>query len=160
MKKVIIIASVLMVVIVGLFLLSFVSKTTNDIVGITSFHYSYSSGDTLYDGVSYDIYSRSKNKYELIYKADEVPARDAIKVNISQEDMNKLEEILNEYKVARWNGFNESDRYILDGNSFHLNIDYRDGGYVTAYGYMKYPNNYFEAQKKIESYLRDLAKRK
>ncbi len=54
-----------------------------------------------------------------------------------------VEALLDEYRIAAWNGFRGVDRYALDGESFSLGLTYADGSTVTASGSNEFPDGYF-----------------
>lgn len=67
-----------------------------------------------------------------------------VETEVSDEFMNKLKDLYTEYKLSRWDGFDKRDENIYDGGSFYLDIALSDGKTVSAYGYMKWPDNYYE----------------
>ena len=75
---------------------------------------------------------------------------------ISDSDVNKIVKILREYNVKSWDGFNKSDKNILDGSSFSFNLITKEGLKVSASGYMKYPKNYHEVTSKIKEIISDI----
>lgn len=50
--------------------------------------------------------------------------------------------LLDKYQVTGWNGFSESDKDVLDGDSFSMHVSYAGGQKVQASGYMKFPDNF------------------
>ena len=56
------------------------------------------------------------------------------------------------------NGFNKSDRYVLDGNSFSLSISMNNDEYVSASGYMKWPKNYKEVKEELITFFSTIIK--
>ena len=51
--------------------------------------------------------------------------------------------------VASWDGFNESDYDVLDGENFRLEIGFSDGTSVLARGDNAFPDNYSNAMEEI-----------
>ena len=51
--------------------------------------------------------------------------------------------------VAAWEGFNESDYSVEDGENFHLEIRFTDGTGVSARGDNAFPDNYDEAMAEM-----------
>lgn len=49
-----------------------------------------------------------------------------------------------ELGVEAWDGFDETDQNVLDGDGFWLEIELEDGGTVSAHGTNAYPPNYHE----------------
>lgn len=62
-------------------------------------------------------------------------------------------EKLDHLGVRKWNGFNESDPNVLDGNMFSLDIELEGGRFIRAHGSNAYPPNY----GRFEEMLRNLA---
>ena len=54
----------------------------------------------------------------------------------------KIEEIFARYGAESWDGFNERDAGVMDGDSFSLDARLRSGASVRANGYMRYPAGY------------------
>ena len=61
---------------------------------------------------------------------------------LKKADIKKTIELLNKYKIVKWNNFNKSDNSVLDGNAFSLYIKYNNEKNISANGYMRYPENY------------------
>jgi hypothetical protein len=77
----------------------------------------------------------------------------SINREISDDKLEELSRIINDNKIYEWNGFNKSKDGILDGYDFKLEIKYKDGKEIKAYGYEEYPDNYSEAHKSLEKYF-------
>ncbi len=73
---------------------------------------------------------------------------------ISQSDMKKLNELIQKYKIERWNGFDKSDDEILDGYGFSMRADYENQT-ITARGYERRPLRYSEAHSALVSYFEE-----
>jgi len=54
----------------------------------------------------------------------------------------KIIQTLNDNKVVKWNNFRESDKYVLDGDSFSFSLTTEEGINISASGYMRWPDNY------------------
>ena len=69
-----------------------------------------------------------------------------VELNIDKEieisNLTLLAQIINEKGICNWNGFDEKNDQVLDGNSFKLEVVYSDAKTLKANGYMKYPENY------------------
>ena len=115
---------------------------------ITSFEYSFGS----YFGGYYDyqIYQEG-NKYIFIGNGKNGVDL-SINETIDRSVLDDIQEIIQKYDVKKWNGFNKSNRNILDGHSFSLFVRYDDHK-IRAHGYMKYPDNYKLFQEEIIEYF-------
>ena len=58
---------------------------------------------------------------------------------------------MTKYNVNKWDGFNKSDKNVLDGNSFSFSYSNTDNKSIEAHGYMKWPNNYREFRDEIKA---------
>lgn len=125
-------------------------KKKVDIVNITKLHLSYSTSTMMYGNVIYEIEYKD-NKYNLHIKPNMIPDEEAIDTEISKEDMQKIEEILNKYKVYKWDGFQKSDKYVLDGNSFSFWVYFDEDKDIHASGYMMYPDNYGNVESELKN---------
>ena len=63
--------------------------------------------------------------------------------------VDELIEAIDTYDMASWDGFNESDYNVLDGENFRLEIGFTDGTSVLARGDNAFPDNYDEAMEVI-----------
>ena len=88
----------------------FTNKKVN-IVNITKLHLSYSTSTMMNGNVIYDIYLKD-DKYMLHIKPNMIPEEEGINAEITKEDILQIEDILNKYKVYKWNGFQKSDPYV------------------------------------------------
>ena len=123
---------------------------------IVSFRYSEGSGMGSY--YEYEI-NLEKNKY--IFKAKGYNGVDLdVEKEISEEQVKKLSKIIDDNDIKSWDGFDKSDKDVMDGHSFSLFIKYKSGESLSAHGYMKYPSNYREASKELEDYLLSLTEDK
>jgi len=122
---------------------------------IKNFHYSYSVGYAMNCNYEYDI-KWNEDKLIARIKPNGVADENATIIDIKEDDLRDLEEILKELRIGKWDGFKKSDKNVLDGNSFSLNIDFTDGTEIDASGYMKWPNNYKEFKDKVAIYFEDL----
>ena len=74
--------------------------------------------------------------------------------------MKSLIEILIDNHVEKWNGFNKSDKHVLDGNRFQLTIINHEETYLEARGYEKWPTNYQEVRSELDNLFNSLYTKK
>ena len=118
-----------------------------------SFGYSTS---TMYLGaVSYHIELKDE-KYIATIQLEGVEEEDAKKVTLTDSDIEKVMNIINTYQVSTWDGFQKSDPYVLDGNSFSFYMTTQEGESVSASGYMMWPKNYHEVRDEFDSFFQSL----
>lgn len=61
--------------------------------------------------------------------------------------------LMEQYEVYQWDGFNESDSMILDGESFTFSAAFSDGSSLSAYGNNRFPANYFDFRSELTELL-------
>ena len=74
-------------------------------------------------------------------------------------EMDAFSDLLDELRLADWDGFSESDPDALDGESFSLDIEFSDGGAIAACGSNRFPADYWDAAARIESFFQSLMER-
>ena len=100
----------------------------------------------------------ASEKFDLKYENEKYIAQVKL-YGISEENATKfevpvifeheLENLLKEYRVNKWYGFNKSDKLVLDGNSFELYVKMEENNQIDASGYMKWPKNYKEFKENV-----------
>ena len=142
------IIGVLVLIIIVLFILFYKNKkNVNNIEDIKQLHFSYSTGYHHNASIDYEIVCDSECK--LYFKDDGVSYEDRKEYKIDKDILKEIEDKLNEYEVINWNNYNKSSQDVLDGNSFSINIKYKDDESISAHGYESWPKNYRE----VRSYL-------
>ena len=147
MKRKIIIVFIVLLIVILVYLFTFRKKIT--ITDIESFHFSYTTGTAMFSTVSYDLKCES-DKCTVKIKPNNAEDTKTKEIETDLKIKNEIKTILKKYQVADWNGFNKNDKHVLDGNSFYLNI-IMEKEEITASGYMKYPKNFKEFSKDIDS---------
>ena len=61
-----------------------------------------------------------------------------------------LQEVIRAYGLEAWDGFHESDPYVLDGEGFRLEMEFADGASVYASGDNAFPEGYHDAMAGID----------
>ena len=112
--------------------------TLTPVRAISSF-YVYRNGE-----INYDSYRITLDTDGYYVSVNEEPA----------EPFNKflaqaLVEIIDKYDVASWDGFAESQDFVLDGEGFWLEFTLTDGTRVLARGDNAFPEHYFDAMGEI-----------
>jgi hypothetical protein len=130
-------------------------KPAVKIGNIESFKFSYQVGNYINGWVAYSIV-KEDDKWIAIIKHNEVAEENAIKIDIKENKVKELEKVLEEYKIGKWDGFQGSNKHVLDGHSFSLFIHFDDKTSIDASGYEKYPSNYREFKEKMDSFFKEI----
>ena len=132
-------------------------KIKTKIEDLKSFHYSYSVGYYMNASISYDITKeKDSNVYLVKIKDAGMPEEEAREYTLKNEKIEEFVDLLNNTVIYKWNGFNKSDKNVMDGNSFSISINWGNQRNISAHGYMKYPTKYKEIRSKIESWFYDI----
>ena len=115
---------------------------------ITRFSLRYSVGYAMY---AYEIFEleNKDGRYFAKIKLRGIPDEQATTIEVDAEFDQKLEEIIKEFNIQNWDGFNKSNKMVLDGDSFSLYILMEEDNSISANGYMKWPKKYKEFKEKI-----------
>ena len=103
-----------------------------------------------------DCIELKDKKYQVSIKPTGITEEETLKIEISPKEINKIEKILKENEIGNWNGFQKTDKNVLDGNSFSLSIRFTNNDSISASGYMKYPNNYKKVQAELDKFFMDI----
>ena len=128
----------------------FKNKKEITISNIKYFHFSYSVGYAMNAYVIYEL-NYKDDKYIISIKPNGISDEEKKEVEVDNSFIQKLEEILKKYHVEKWNGFNKHDKNVLDGDSVSLNIRMENNDYLSASGYMKWPNNYGNVRGELDT---------
>ncbi len=151
--KYLVIPLIIIIIVVGGFLM--LNKKNNDpIASIKSLSYGYSTGRAINANVQYDI--ECKEKCIAKIKLDGVAEEDAKEVELDENKIKELISIFNNNKVYKWDGFQKSDKHVLDGNSFHFYLHEQNDRGISATGYMMYPKNYKIVRDKLDEFFQML----
>lgn len=155
-RKIIVIISVIVVVIgiiIGILLMKKDDK--KEITKLEYVYFSYSNGYAMNSNIYYHLEKKDSN-YVATIKPYEVPEEDKLVINVDTNFVDKVLKILNKYNVARWDGFAKYDKDVLDGDSFTMHIKCINGDYISANGYMEYPENYREVENELDNIFMEL----
>ncbi|MCR4665763.1 MAG: hypothetical protein K5657_00515 [Desulfovibrio sp.] len=72
---------------------------------------------------------------------------------VTDDERTEFEELFKKLELDRWNGFYGTNRRVLDGEGFILNVRTADGKKVYAEGYMRFPKGYREARQAIMDFF-------
>lgn len=101
------------------------------------------SGDIHYDS------------YHITYWQDgyHVSVNDGEEQYIDAESVDALMRIIDGYELEKRDGFNEAEEFVLDGESFWLQVQLTDGASIQARGDNAFPENYFPAMALMQEAL-------
>lgn len=160
--KYIIIIIVVVILIIGVVLL-IKKKKENDYIKkvevgeLTSLYLSYSNGYMMNANIRYDFkLDKETNKYMVEIKPYLVDDEDKLVIEVDESFKDKLKEIIVKYDVSKWDGYNESDQNVLDGDSFSFGAWFQDGTSIHASGYMMWPRNYSNVRDELDTLFMEI----
>ena len=121
------------------------------ITDIRSFRFSYQTGNYMNGSVSYELKLEEDGSYTARIKPNTVAEEDAETFAVGKEFTDELAAFLREKKVQRWNGFQKSDKRVLDGKGFSFSLWTTEDKNISASGYMRWPRDYGEVKAGIEA---------
>lgn len=155
---VIIMCSLIILFFIVLVLLLLLPKLNEKkIENINHLRFTYTTGYHMNASVSYEI-DLVDGKYIVKVKPTDVPEEDTQEFELTKDKILEIENTLNEYHVSLWNGFHKSDKYVLDGDSFSMNITYNKENTISASGYMMWPKSYSNIRNYLDTELGRLYK--
>ena len=128
------------------------------ITDIRSFHFSYQVGNYMNGSVAYELKLEADGSYTAKIKPNTGAEEDAKVYKVGKEFADELAAFLREKKVSRWNGFQKSNRHVLDGNGFSFSLWTTEDRNISASGYMRWPRGYDEVKAGIEAIFAKLEK--
>lgn len=155
-SKLLIILFILIIVFVGLIIFLYEKKKNLNIKDIKSLYFSYTEGYSYEANYVYDLKCNDDCKITIKNKGETI--EEAKTYVLEQSKVSQIENILNKYHVGIWDGFNKSNKHVLDGNSFEFYLKMKNGKGVSASGYMEWPKNYDKVKKELISIFNDVSK--
>lgn len=146
------IKSIIIAFFISIFAPFFQSNERESINYINELSYSYSTGWGINDSVNYHIVCN--NNCVIKIKESGKSEKETVKKNLTTKQTDELIKILRDNYIEAWDGFNKSDKNVLDGNSFSFHLKYNDDEYVSASGYMMWPDHYHDFKKEFEEIFR------
>ena len=123
---------------------------------INSLYFTYSVGYAANAYYRYELECNDKCMIKI--KPNGIPEEETKEYEVSDELMIKLTDMLNNYEVYKWDGFDKSAKDVLDGDSFSFSIEKKDGTSIHASGYMMWPTNYRNVREEFKNIFNDLIK--
>ena len=153
MKLKILIVIIIVISVLLLFII-FRQKQKESIKDIKSIEFRYTNGYM----INSDTYYKLECNNNCMLQIKRYGSSNEEEYNVDKCILNDIEKILNKYNVSSWDGFNKSDKNVLDGDSFSLSIETKDEKWIDASGYMKWPKNYSEVKGVFDSMIGSLSK--
>lgn len=96
------------------------------------------------------LYSAEQTKEGIRLYTEELFAGGLIVDTIVEEPvLEQLGEIAGKYRLDKWDGFDKSNKQVMDGNQFSLSVTLADGKTILAHGNNRFPDGYEEAKQEI-----------
>ena len=109
----------------------------------------YSTGTALNASVNY-VLKCGEGKPSVIIIPDGVSEEQALMTGVEDAFAERILGLLHTYRVGSWNGFDRTDKRILDGSSFTLNAGFQSGKSIHAHDYMRFPPRYREFREAMD----------
>ncbi len=106
-------------------------------------------GMRMYSGFDYTA-KASEGRAVIIIRFRDEPEENTVEFMTDLTIMEELRKIIIENNLLSWDGFNKSNKHILDGNSFTMKFRLADGTTAHAHGYHMWPKNYRSVEEVIE----------
>ena len=114
---------------------------------VRSFSFSH-NGMSSYDCYNYTVrINGSIPQVEVDYAGAKEPLRRYADSRLTED----LTNIIREYQVLSWDGFNKVAKDVLDGSGFSLSLELADGRRISAHGSNSFPKGYHKFERKIEA---------
>ena len=117
---------------------------------ISAFSFTYTQGCMINSYACYQLNWRDGGYVASVKPVNEPDAATKV-ISVSDEFARKLEKLLTDYQVGKWDGFQKMDQRIDDGKSFNLVVLFRDESRISARGYMRWPKNFRDVKNQIIS---------
>ncbi|MGN0183738.1 MAG: hypothetical protein ACI4AL_01365 [Aristaeellaceae bacterium] len=115
-----------------------------------SFNHGGMSMDQIFSYAVYERDGRMLADFEL-YCRYEIEG-----VELDAADVEALRALIDENDLWSWDGFQRSNSYVLDGDSFGLSAAFADGTELSAWGSNAYPEGYSAGAQAICAYFEAL----
>lgn len=123
-------------------------KVNEDIKDIEYLKYTITALELRDEKTYYEIIKQD-DKYIINQKPAIENAKETnFELPLDSELIKRIKDVLNNYEVYKWDGFDKVDKNARDGSSWDLVIKY-DGKEIHAKGYYKYPKNYDKVKKRL-----------
>ena len=156
MKKALIIIGIAIVLIIAMIVLCIIFNNKKVKVSeIIHLSFSYTQGYAIYSNNVYTLEYRN-DKYIATVKPYGISNEESREIVVKEDFVKEVEDILNKYEVGSWDGFNKSDKYVLDGDSFSFSASFKDGKSISAHGYMSWPKNYYNVRNELDELFMNL----
>lgn len=156
--KYIILIIVLIIIILFTIYTLFIKKP-KPITSIKILHFSYNKGNMINSNVSYALDCKD-GICKATIKPYDIPDEEQKVIEVDKKVVEKIEKILKQYNVERWNNFNKNNKYVLDGNGFSMYIKTDEDKTIEASGYMMWPKNYNEVRDSLDNIFMKIYNRK
>lgn len=151
-RYLLILLCIVIVVVIFIVLLKRPKKVS--ITNIKLLEFSYTNGTMINSNVYYKL--ECNDDCGATISPYGTAMEDAKEFKVDKGVVLDIENVLNKYDVAIWNGFNKTDKYVLDGDSFSINIKMSDGKTIEASGYMMWPKNYRSVEEELDKIFKNI----
>lgn len=151
MKTKILIIIGICVLVIGGIILFFVLRKTEDtkITDLKKMKFSFTQGYMINSDTYYEL-ENDDYGCKVTIKPYEYDEASKASFYVDESISKNVLDVLNKYNVKKWDGFKGDNKYVLDGDTFSMNITLKNGTEITASGYMEWPENYSKVKSELE----------
>lgn len=121
----------------------------NNQSGVDTFYYAY-HGSIGGDSYSYSV-TEEDGKHYFVYESMLHPDYGELTKEVDDAFLDQVTKLYKECHLATWDGYDETNEYVLDGDGFSLSISFRDGQSLQAYGSNSEPDGYRDFCEKMQA---------
>ena len=129
-------------------------RKSYDFSNIVYLNFNYSTGTENGSNIDYTLKYDNEQYIVQIKPNGAIDTYDTFIVDA--DFMKSLIEILIDNHVEKWNGFNKTNKHVLDGNRFHFLVINKEENYLEASGYEKWPTNYHKVRSELDNLFNSL----
>lgn len=156
-KNVCVILAIVILILIVILICTLVRRSKCVEIGeIERMYFVYTTGNMAHSSVVYEL-DCEDGVYTASVKPDGVPEEESLHFGVDAGFVRRLEALLRENEVGRWDGFRKSDKRVLDGKHFEMSLTMADGTVLHASGYMKWPKNYSAVRDGIKALFGELS---
>lgn len=123
-------------------------ETEGDPLDITAFSFYHTAS---FAGGCYCLELTREESGTHLYAEELFSGGRIVDAMLEDDTLEQLGELAGTYRVDRWDGFDKSNKRVMDGSSFTLSITLADGSTISAHGNNAFPENYSDVSSAVQT---------